>query len=169
MIPEKIISGGQTGADRGALDAAGCLRIKTGGWAPKGYRTEKGPEPILKAYGLVETESREYPPRTRLNAKQSDGTAWFGKTNSRGYELTLRAARSAGKHFIANPSPTALRAWVAEHGIKILNVAGNRASQNPDAYGQAFECICDAFRKESVEHQYATWGAIATIKEERRC
>jgi len=66
--------------------------------------------------------------------------------------------------FIANPSPTALRAWVEEHGIKVLNVAGNRASMNPDAYGQTFECICAAFRDRVVKHRFENWEAIATVK-----
>ena len=69
---EKIISGGQTGADQGALDAAINLGIPHGGWIPKGRITEDGPLP--DRYNLIEMPSASYPDRTRKNIRESDGT-----------------------------------------------------------------------------------------------
>ena len=69
---EKIISGGQTGADQAALDAAIKLGIPHGGWIPKGRMTENGPLP--DKYNLIEMPIRSYPERTKKNIRESDGT-----------------------------------------------------------------------------------------------
>ena len=72
----KIVSGGQTGADRAALDAALEVGFATGGWIPRGRRAEDGAVP--ERYGnLVETESDAYEPRTELNVRDSDATVIF--------------------------------------------------------------------------------------------
>ena len=70
---EKIISGGQTGADQAALDAAIKLGIPHGGWIPKGRLTENGPLPPDK-YNLIEMPTDSYPERTKKNIRESDGT-----------------------------------------------------------------------------------------------
>lgn len=128
----KIISGGQSGIDRLALDIAHELGIETGGFAPRGYRTEDGPRPELGTkFGLLETSSHDYPPRTSLNVKHSDGTAWFGTGDSTGYECTLRAAKKHSKPWIENPSGDELEIWMQRNGILTLNVAGNRGSHCP--------------------------------------
>jgi hypothetical protein len=94
---KKIVSGGQTGADQAALRAASAARIETGGWAPKGWTTEKGAAPWLADYGLAEHPSPDYPPRTEANARDSDGTLWFGRVTSSGYKTTTDACRKHGK------------------------------------------------------------------------
>jgi hypothetical protein len=71
----KIISGGQTGADRAALDAAIEYGVPHGGWIPKGRRTEDGRLP--DRYILQETSNIGYPQRTKLNILDSDGTLIF--------------------------------------------------------------------------------------------
>ncbi|MCD6446738.1 MAG: putative molybdenum carrier protein, partial [Candidatus Marinimicrobia bacterium] len=71
----KIISGGQTGADRAGLDAAMELNIPVGGWCPKGRKSEDGP--IDNKYPLQETTSGDYRVRTERNVKESDGTLIF--------------------------------------------------------------------------------------------
>ncbi|KKL74176.1 hypothetical protein LCGC14_2067470, partial [marine sediment metagenome] len=83
---KKVISGGQIGADMGGLFAAYTAPgIETGGWAPKGFRTEAGSKKILGAkYKLKETKSPTYPPRTKRNVLNSNGTVWFGSTKSPG-------------------------------------------------------------------------------------
>lgn len=147
--PEKIVSGGQTGSDRAGLDAAVALGIPTGGFAPRGWKTENGSDPSLEFLGLVETASREYPPRTKLNAQNSDGTAWFGIESTPGGRLTLNTARQYGKATIINPTPQELREWVEVNRIKILNVAGNRASTDFGIYTRTYETIIEAFRREA--------------------
>lgn len=81
---EKIISGGQTGADQGGLLAAKELGIKTGGYIVRAYMTENGPAPWLAEYGLIELPDYNYPARTRKNVQESDATALFGRLTERG-------------------------------------------------------------------------------------
>lgn len=129
MYPlQRIISGGQTGIDQLGLEVARSLGIPTGGVAPKGYLTENGPNSLLRDhYGLTEHASASYPPRTKSNVQQSDGTVLFGKISG-GTKLTVDACQKDGKPYIMNPSADELRAWLFEHQIKVLNVAGNRGS-----------------------------------------
>lgn len=128
---EEIRSGGQTGADYGALLAARELGIKTGGWAPKGWRTEKGPNPDLASFGLREHTQSDYRGRTLSNVLESDGTLLFGDVLSPGSRQTLDYCRLRGKPYLTNPSAGELWAWLVMHEIKILNVAGNRESKHP--------------------------------------
>lgn len=86
---EKIISGGQTGADQGGLEAGRKLGLKTGGTAPMGWRTETGPQPnLLRSFGLVEAGVPGYPFRTKMNILNSDATVIFGDTKEPGSKLT---------------------------------------------------------------------------------
>ncbi len=136
----KIISGGQTGADQGALHGARLAGLETGGAAPKGYWTENGREPtLLRGYGLIETVAMGYPPRTRINAMNSDGTLIFGDPESRGSNLTIKYCNELKKPFRIvlwrrdKPRPAVYLSvvqWIEMNNIKILNVAGNRESKN---------------------------------------
>ena len=135
----KIISGGQTGADRAGLDAAKELGIATGGKCPRLFRTETGADPSLKQYGLTETASSDYSERTRLNVIDSDGTVIFadvsnGKISSRGSLLTLKTARENDKPCVVNPTGAELVKWIKSNSISILNVAGNRESTSAGIY-----------------------------------
>lgn len=135
---QKVISGGQTGADRTGLECAQALGLETGGTVPKGWRTDEGPDPSLAAFGCVEHESSEYPPRTIANVMASDVTVWFGKTNSAGYRLTAKACRMAGVLMVVNP--TNLRPIANLY--RVMNVAGNRRKKNPAVVG----LVREAFR-----------------------
>src|SRR5687768_8696791 len=85
-----VISGGQTGADQGALSAAKELGIATAGTAPQGWITEQGPqEQLLRAFGLKECEEPGYPARTRRNVVDADGTLLVGPYADGGSELTV--------------------------------------------------------------------------------
>lgn len=127
----KIISGGQTGADIGGLLAAKELNIPTGGTAPKGYRTELGSNFDLRdIFNLSEHSSDKYPPRTAANVKNSDGTVLFGNMNSPGCKMTIKFCQQMNKPYIINPSVNQLREWINLNNIRILNCAGNRASTN---------------------------------------
>jgi hypothetical protein len=131
----KIISGGQTGADEGGLAAGKALKLETGGVAPKGFRTETGPNPALKEmYGLTEHQDFNYKPRTIENVKNSTGTVWFGNEFSPGGKLTIGTCKKFGKPYSINPSKLTLIKWINWNNIITLNVAGNRESTNPGLY-----------------------------------
>lgn len=133
--PDLIVSGGQTGADQGALLAAKVLGIRTGGYAPKGWRTEAGPAPWLADYGLVEHISSDYVARTADNIRLGDATIIFGRP-SPGSSKTLKLCQVDGKPVIwitANRLGETIRLglWLTRHRPKTLNVAGNRESVTP--------------------------------------
>ena len=127
-----IISGGQTGADRTALEIARELGIPTGGWAPLGWKTDEGPDPSLAGFGLVETRFPSYRLRTRLNVRHSHGTVIFGDTHSPGCVCTENACLVYSRPYLTNPTVEELVDWVREGQIDILNVAGNRKRTNPE-------------------------------------
>jgi hypothetical protein len=137
LLPDDmiILSGGQTGVDRGALDAAIDRNIPHGGWCPKGRKAEDGIIP--RKYNLRETLGWQYWIRTEKNVLESDGTLVFpGNRKSKGTDLTIRLARKHGKPVaaVALDSPEAaatIRAWIAANNIKTMNVAGPRESGAP--------------------------------------
>ena len=132
MTLTKIISGGQTGADQGGLEAGRELGLKTGGTAPMGWRTEDGPQPkLLMSYGLAECGLPGYPARTRINVLNSDVTVIFGDVCSPGSELTISLCVQLKKPYLVNPLYTELSAFIDVKSIRILNVAGNRESKKP--------------------------------------
>jgi translation initiation factor 2B subunit (eIF-2B alpha/beta/delta family) len=147
---KKIISGGQTGADRAALDAARYLGIPTGGWCPKGFLTENGRDLSLKKYGLRETRSSRTVERTVKNIRVSDGTVIFssldknGSFTGTGTRLTYETAVKLKKPFIVNPDKITLLCWLYIYKIKTLNVAGNRKSLNRRIYKQTFDFLVDS-------------------------
>ena len=138
----KIVSGGQTGADIGGLTAAGALGLQTGGFAPKGWLTEDGPqESLLRSFGLIECEEEGYSARTRRNVTHSDGTVLVGDYQRGGSRLTYETANELNKPVFTVAHPITdterdmlvdeFRGWLELHEIGILNVAGNRESQSP--------------------------------------
>ena len=132
----KIVSGGQTGADRAALDWALAHGMPCGGWCPKGRKAEDGP--IDPKYPLKETPSSSYLQRTEWNVRDSDATVLFSiqPTLTGGSKRTMEFARKHRKpnlHLCAGDKTAAekLKAFVEEHRVKVLNVAGPRASNEP--------------------------------------
>jgi Circularly permutated YpsA SLOG family len=131
----KVVSGGQTGVDRAALDAALGLGLACGGFCPRGRRAEDGP--IDERYPLMETPSDDYAERTEWNVRDSDGTLVLTRGNpSGGTALTIELARRIGRPFLVvdltgDPDPAAALRWLAEARIGVLNVAGPRESQRP--------------------------------------
>ena len=141
---KKIISGGQTGADTGALLAARQLDIETGGFAPRRWLTEDGPqEEKLRRFGLIECEEPGYPARTRANVMHSDATLLVGDDQIGGTRLTGQIAMNLNKPLLRIPfealdetntgitSLEEFRSWMDHHRIEVLNVAGNRESEKP--------------------------------------
>lgn len=126
-----IISGGQTGADRTALEVARELGLPTGGTAPLGWQTDDGADPALAAFGLSESPFRGYRVRTRTNVRNADATVLFGRTTSPGCQVTIRACRDYAKPYVENPSVDELVQWLVDHHPRVVNVAGNRRRTNP--------------------------------------
>lgn len=142
-----IISGGQTGADRAALDFAIRAGLPHDGWCPLGRAAEDGP--LDAKYVLRETPTANYAERTAWNVRDSDATVLFTLKPelTGGTRLTGETAASLGKpllHLCAAASgpleaAVELRKFIAEHRVLRLNIAGPRASQEPDvaAYVEA--------------------------------
>jgi hypothetical protein len=136
----KIISGGQTGVDRGALDAALEASFPCGGWCPRGRRAEDGRIP--DRYPMDEMPVPDYPSRTRRNVLDSDATliVLFGAPSGGTLE-TLRVAERHGKPVLtldaaAKPVKSAAveaAAFIDQNAIGTLNVAGPRESTQPGA------------------------------------
>jgi len=149
----EICSGGQTGVDRGALDAALELGVDCGGWCPSGRLAEDGRIP--DRYPLVELAEDEcegdgYTARTRGNVVHSDGTLILCVgPPSGGTALTLQVCRELHKPVIiingrlisAQEAGAHAEAFVAHMGIRRLNVAGPRASEWPEGHAYAQEVI----------------------------
>lgn len=138
----KVISGGQTGVDRAALDAAVSCGLTCGGWCPKGRRAEDG---VIDArYPLIEAPSTGYRQRTEWNVRDSDGTLILhrGDELRGGTALTRDFALRRGKPLLVvnlEPPPACDKTlrWLSRHAINTLNVAGPRASQQPGIYYQS--------------------------------
>ncbi|MDE0146350.1 MAG: putative molybdenum carrier protein [Nitrospira sp.] len=148
----KLISGGQTGVDRAALDVAMAADLHVGGWCPKGRRAEDGRIPM--AYPLQETPSPHYAQRTRWNVRDADATLVLirqGPTG--GTALTIHTARNLHKPYrvidlTTNPGPRDIASWISHTGMTVLNVAGPRESTCPGIYHEAFKWL-----QEMLEHR----------------
>lgn len=134
---EKVVSGGQTGADRMGLDWAIWHDIPHGGWSPRFRKAEDGKIP--PQYQLTETPKSDYVQRTEWNVRDSDGTLIFtlGDKLSRGSAKTAFFAERHGKPCLHvhpglsyQPSADVLR-FVRDDNIKVLNIAGTRGSKEP--------------------------------------
>lgn len=126
----KVISGGQTGADQIGLEVAKSLGITTGGTAPRGYRTELGTNLDLRdIYGLSESSSSSYTPRTMQNILNSDMTVIYGDITSPGSRQTETLCKVNHRSYLTNPLPNRLARFILENNISTLNVAGNRGSK----------------------------------------
>jgi hypothetical protein len=145
---EKIISGGQTGVDQAALDVAIESGIPHGGWIPKGRKTEDGILP--DKYQLQEMPTASYPKRTEQNILDSDGTLIIchGKLTG-GSSLTRKVAKKHDRPWlhldmdklsISDASKTTAL-WIDQNNVQVLNVAGSRASKNPEIYKATVEIL----------------------------
>lgn len=145
MPVRKIVSGGQTGVDRAALDAAKELGLERGGWCPKGRLAEDGAIP--DDYPLRESATTDYAERTELNVRDSDGTLVLtvGPLMG-GTAYTIECAQRLRKPFYVidlsqNFSPDQVKHWLQEQDIAILNVAGPRRSQSAACYALSHQFL----------------------------
>lgn len=136
MSFKKIISGGQTGADRAALDWAIANKIPYGGWCPFGRRAENGVIP--SHYDLQETDSKGYMKRTKWNVRDSDATLIISLSQelASGSLFTQEYANKIGKPCLHvypdNQWKEQIKTFFATYSIQILNVAGPRCSSAPN-------------------------------------
>lgn len=147
----KIVSGGQTGADRAALDVTLKYGFPHGGWCPKGRMAEDGP--IRSAYVLAESKSKNYLQRTEWNARDTDGTVVFTMKSAvtGGSKRTIDFAKKHTKPWLhlypemdEDPVEALLR-FVERHRIQTLNVAGSRGSKEPQLHGWVCNVLEAAF------------------------
>lgn len=148
-LPRSIVSGGQTGVDRAALDWALRHRIPHGGWCPKGRRAVDGIIPAI--YRLQETDTVAYARRTRLNVRDSDATLIFNIGElTQGTLLTLRCAEKLGRpHRVVTLEDTDSRDildWLAIGRFATLNIAGPREENRPGIYARTLALLEDVWR-----------------------
>lgn len=147
-----IVSGGQTGADRAALEWAIAHGVPHGGWCPHGRLAEDG---VLDSrYQLTETPDEHYSQRTEWNVRDSDGTVILSLADelTGGSRITVEFARQWGKPWLhlsraatKSDAGEQIRHFVREHGIRVLNVAGPRASNEPDVGDFVKDTLSAAF------------------------
>ncbi|KQC06110.1 MAG: hypothetical protein APR62_08420 [Smithella sp. SDB] len=154
---QKIISGGQTGADRAALDFAIDNNVPYGGWVPKGRRTEDGRLP--EKYNLQEMPTEDYSKRTLQNVLDADGTVIVSHGFlTGGSALTREFAIQYKKHWLhidmdELPLPEAaekLSFWLKEKEIVVLNVAGPKASKDQKVYEAVLQLLRKTFSMERI-------------------
>lgn len=152
---EKLVSGGQTGADIAALDVALRFDFPHGGWCPKGRKSLEGPIPAR--YNLIETPSASYLQRTEWNVRDTDGTVVFtlaeeatcGSLRTLGFakkhgKPCLHLSRMPGKFGYRDRSEILLE-FVQEYQIRCLNVGGSRESKEPGLHLWVMEVLERAF------------------------
>ncbi len=136
-----IVSGGQTGVDRAALDAAIAAGLPHGGWCPKERRSEDGAIP--SRYRLKETSAKAYRIRTTANVRDSDGTLLLIRERLKGgTRLTLQCAEKTGRPYLllllsGRPDTVPVVQWMQNNAIRVLNIAGPRESSEPGIYAEA--------------------------------
>lgn len=146
-LVHKIISGGQTGVDRGALDAAIELGLEHGGWCPMGRIAEDGFIPTR--YALRQNDTEKYADRTERNLREADGTLIFYRRElSGGTDLTRYLCERHGRPVMLvdlarGCDAVSIRRWLVAEGIRTLNVAGPRESTSPGIAAQAKAALID--------------------------
>ena len=154
MTLEVVISGGQTGVDRGALDAAIALGIYHAGFCPKGRKAEDGVIPAC--YELQEHASADYRKRTEANIFASDATLvlTIGEPTG-GTLLTMNLASRCNKPLVVvdlvllarfHREPDLVAKWIVEHKVRMLNVAGPRESKHVGIQRATADYLMAAFR-----------------------
>lgn len=145
----KIVSGGQTGVDRAALDFAIKRGIAHGGYCPKGRRSESGR--ISDKYSLVETSSSDYPMRTAMNVQHSDGTLIITRGHPEGgtrKTVSICLERNKPRFIVDLQHKLKVQEfveWVRQNNIRTLNVAGPRESKQSGIGKQAQHALAALF------------------------
>lgn len=171
---KRIISGGQTGVDRAALDVAIKLDIPHGGWIPKGRLTENGPLP--QNYQLKETSTSNYSERTEKNVVDTDGTLIISRGQlTGGSEYTREMAQKHIRPWLhidlnqtsAFQAASSINKWISKNEVEILNVAGPRASKDPQIYRDTVKIIESVYYLGMVEGNMSGPNPFRDIKSPR--
>ncbi|MFQ5469944.1 MAG: putative molybdenum carrier protein [Gammaproteobacteria bacterium] len=142
---EKIVSGGQTGVDRAALDAAIQQGVPIGGWCPEGRLADDGP--IDNRYPLQEVADTDHTVRTEFNVRDSDGSLMIYRDKLHGgTAYALEMAKRMAKPVMAvnlddSPDPKELIKWIKQNELKTLHIGGQREDTSPGIYGISLALI----------------------------
>lgn len=152
----KIVSGGQTGVDRAALDFALDHQIPCGGWCPKGRKAEDGPIP--ERYPLQEISTASYSARTKQNVTDSDATLIiYNKIPDRGTKEAIEECLALKKPvlyhaFNGDKNIDQVLSWISYHRVRTLHIAGPRESNEPGIYKKSYRLLEELFLDE-IKHQ----------------
>jgi len=144
-VLEKIVSGGQSGVDRAALDAASAAGLACGGWCPRDRWAEDGP--IAARYPLTETPQRDPAQRTAWNVRDADASLVLARGAPRGgTAFTVQCTRTEGRpcrvvDLERGPDAVQIARWIQCSGVRVLNVAGPRESQAPGIHTDALALL----------------------------
>jgi hypothetical protein len=175
MQIEKIVSGGQTGADRAALDFAIEYDMDHGGWLPEGRLAEDGP--VSSRYNLKELAGGNYRRRTEKNVEDSDGTLIVSRGDLTGGSLlTLEFAREYARpclhinldKIIVFDAAIDVYEWLKGHDIKVLNVAGPRASKDPEIYELTWNLLEMVLHMDTISSAMPGAGRLFAGSQESR-
>ena len=145
MAVEKIISGGQTGVDRAALDVALALGMECGGWCPAGREADDGPIPAR--YPLQESINIDPTVRTGANVRDSDATLMLNRGLLQGgTAYAVEIARHMDRPVMvvdleSPPDLDMIAAWLAQHQVRVLHIGGPREASRPGIYAQARDFV----------------------------
>lgn len=181
----QVISGGQTGVDVAALRVAQCLGLRTGGLAPKGWKTTAGPKPKLKTTFKLEEGVGGYSDRTRKNIEAANATLLLALNfSSPGTALTAACAEASGKplHKLQLPPPAhgqinivviesavsflkAQLVTVSEPDSFVLNVGGNSSATCPGIFVPAYFVLAEIFTRLATEVDFVESRHVTSLKQ----
>jgi len=172
---KKVVSGGQTGVDRAALDAAMELGIDVGGWCPRGRKALDGVIPVK--YPLTETRGKSYQTRTNWNIRDSDATLIICRDEPvGGTALTIKFCEEMNKPFLVyqlkagemsyagDPEDaSSVSCWLNFHKVKVLNVAGPREGKYCPIYDHAHAFLAILFRLIWRDHHVSESATVYNV------